>query len=241
MREETEFRPKPMVEIGGKPAIFHLMKLYANFGHKDFIICSGYKGEQIKNYFYNYQPLTLDFSINLGKPDSVRFHGAHEEFDWNVTIIDTGLGTPTGGRVRAIEPYVRGERFMCSYGDSIAPVDMDKLVSTHERHSRIGTVTTTKPRSRFGIVNVDNSGGVVGFEEKPRGGDLVSIGHFVFEPEIFNYLDKDSVLETEPLRRLAADGQLAAFEHQGFWQPMDTAQEFHSLNKLFETKSGPWG
>ncbi|MDA9918067.1 sugar phosphate nucleotidyltransferase [Pontimonas sp.] len=240
MREETEFRPKPMVEIGGKPAIWHLMKLYANYGHREFIICAGYKGEQIKNYFYNYRPLNLDFSIDLGKPDSISFFGLHDEFDWNVTIIDTGLETPTGGRVKAVENYVHGETFMCSYGDSIAPVNLDGLLAAHKRSSKIGTVTTTKPRSRFGVVQVDGSGKVLGFEEKPMSQDLVSIGHFIFEPEVFNYLSPDCVLELEPLRQLADEGQLGSYEHEGFWQPMDTAHEFYSLNALYETQSGPW-
>jgi len=240
MREETEFRPKPMVEIGGKPAIWHLMKLYANYGHKDFVICAGYKGEQIKNYFYNYRPLNLDFSIELGKPDSITFFGLHEEFDWKVTVIDTGHETPTGGRVKAVEQYLSGEPFMCSYGDSIAPVNLDELLEAHRRSSKIGTVTTTKPRSRFGVVQADAEGTVLGFDEKPISQDLVSIGHFVFEREIFNYLKEDSVLELEPLRLLSEEGQLASYEHHGFWQPMDTAHEFHSLNNLYNTQSGPW-
>jgi glucose-1-phosphate cytidylyltransferase len=139
MREETEFRPKPMVEIGGKPAIWHLMKLYANYGHTEFVICAGYKGEQIKNYFYNYRPLSLDFTINLGEPDSVKFHGSHDEFDWKVTVVDTGLSTPTGGRVKQVEDFLEGGTFMCSYGDSIAPVRLEELIATHRKNGKAGT------------------------------------------------------------------------------------------------------
>jgi glucose-1-phosphate cytidylyltransferase len=240
MREETEFRPKPMVEIGGKPAIWHLMKLYANYGHTEFVICAGYKGEQIKNYFYNYRPQSLDFTINLGEPNSVEFHGSHNEFDWKVTVVDTGLGTPTGGRVRQVENYLGGETFMCSYGDSISPVLLEELIAAHRRGGKTGTVTVTRPRSRFGVVQVDDFGAVLGFEEKPVSRELVSIGHFVFEPEIFDFLEADSVLEEEPLRRLAKLHQLSSFEHQGFWQPMDTAHEFQALNVLFENQKGPW-
>ena len=139
MREETEFRPKPMVEIGGKPAIWHLMKLYANYGHTEFVICAGYKGEQIKNYFYNYRPLSLDFTINLGEPDSVKYHGSHDEFDWKVTVVDTGLSTPTGGRVKQVEDFLEGGTFMCSYGDSIAPVRLEELIATHRKNGKAGT------------------------------------------------------------------------------------------------------
>jgi glucose-1-phosphate cytidylyltransferase len=241
MREETEFRPKPMVEIGGKPAIWHLMKLYANYGHTEFVICAGYKGEQIKNFFYNYRPLSLDFTINLGEPNSVKFHGSHDEFDWKVTVVDTGLSTPTGGRVKQVEGYLEGETFMCSYGDSIAPVHLEELIATHRKNEKTGTVTVTRPRSRFGVVQVDDFGAVLGFEEKPVSRELVSIGHFVFEPEIFDVLEADSVLEEGPLRSLAEHHQLSAFEHRGFWQPMDTAHEFQALNVLFENRKGPWG
>ena len=240
MREETEFRPKPMVEIGGKPAIWHLMKLYANYGHTEFVICAGYKGEQIKNYFYNYRPLSLDFTINLGEPNAVQFHGSHDEFDWKVTVVDTGLTTPTGGRVKAVESFLEGETFMCSYGDSIAPINLDDLIVSHRKHAKTATVTVTRPRSRFGVVQVDDSGAVLGFKEKPVSPELVSIGHFVFEPKVFDYLEDNSVLELEPVQKLAQENQLGAFEHGGFWQPMDTAHEFQALNLFYENQTGPW-
>ena len=240
MREETEFRPKPMVEIGGKPALWHLMKLYAKYGHTEFIICAGYKGEQIKNYFFNYHALNFDLTVDLGRPNSAIFHGSHDEFDWRVTVVDTGRDTPTGGRVKAVERHVNDEPFMCSYGDSIAPVNLDALLKAHAGASNVATVTTTKPRSRFGVVRVDADGQVVGFQEKPISQDLVSIGHFVFEPEIFNFLEASSVLEEEPLKRLVDRGKLGSYEHDGFWQPMDTAHEFLTLNEHHDAQTGPW-
>jgi glucose-1-phosphate cytidylyltransferase len=241
MREETEFRPKPMVEIGGKPALWHLMKLYAKYGHNEFIICAGYKGEQIKNYFYNYLPQNLDFTVHLGKPNSAEFFGSHHELDWKVTVVDTGLDTPTGGRVKAIENLLEdGEPFMCTYGDSIAPVDLDGLLRTHEKRGRLATLTVTKPTSRFGVVKVDANGDVSGFKEKPVSDELVSIGHFIFEHGVFEFLDRNSVLEQEPLTRLSEIGELGAFVHEGFWQPMDTAPEFLTLNRMYESKQGPW-
>lgn len=240
MREETEFRPKPMVEIGGKPALWHVMKLYANYGHRDFIICAGYKGEQIKNYFFNYHALNFDFTVDLGRPNSAVFQGSHDELDWKVSVVDTGRATPTGGRVKAIEHLVGHQKFMCSYGDTIAPVNLDKLLEAHDQSSNTATLTTTKPRSRFGVVRVNQAAQVEGFDEKPLSDDLVSIGHFVFEPEIFNYLESNSVLEEEPMKQLISAGALGSYEHDGFWQPMDTAHEFHTLNVHHEAQTGPW-
>lgn len=240
MREETEFRPKPMVDIGGKPVLWHIMKNYAAHGHTEFVICAGYKGEQIKNYFYNYAASNMDFTVKLGDQESVKFHGSHEESGWTVTVADTGLETPTGGRLRRISRHVEGEPFFCAYGDGIADVDISSLWDRHQSAGRLATVTVAKPESRFGIVNLNQHGVVESFLEKPVVADPVSIGFFVFNPEILSSLSDESVLEELPLRTLAMRDELAAFEHTGFWQPMDTHREYQVLNSLWATGKAPW-
>ncbi|NTW41762.1 MAG: glucose-1-phosphate cytidylyltransferase [Cellulomonadaceae bacterium] len=242
MREETEFRPKPMVEIGGKPVLWHLMKIFAASSIADFVICTGYKGEQIKEYFLNYAALNSDFTIRLGQGGSPVFHDDHLESDWNVTVADTGAATLTGGRVERIRRYVDGERFIVTYGDGLADIDLGALLAFHESHGRKATITTVRPLSRFGLVDVDDSSEVTRFREKPQMEDWVSAGFFVFEPSVFDYLhDTDDVmLEHEPLARLAAEGELAAYRHEGFWQPMDTFRESQLLNEMWDTGSAPW-
>ena len=242
MREETEFRPKPMVEIGGKPVLWHLMKTFAAHGVTDFVICAGYKGEQIKEYFLNYAALTNDFTVRLGRDGGVSFHGDHLERDWTVTIVDTGQETLTAGRVERVEEYVEGERFVVTYGDGLADIDVTALIAFHAGHGLRATITTVRPLSRFGLVDVDDQHLVTRFREKPQMEDWVSAGFFVFEPEVFDYLrDSDAVmLEHEPLARLAAERQLAAYRHEGFWQPMDTYRESKLLNDMWESGDAPW-
>lgn len=242
MREETEFRPKPMVEIGGKPVLWHLMKVFAANGITDFVICTGYKGEQIKEYFLNYAAHNNDFTIRLGQRSDLVFHDDHLESEWTVTVADTGAATLTGGRVERIERYVAGERFMVTYGDGLADIDLGALLDFHTGHGRKATITTVRPLSRFGLVDVDATERVTRFREKPQMEDWVSAGFFVFEPEVFDYLrDSDDVmLEHEPLARLAAEGQLSAYRHDGFWQPMDTYRESQLLNEMWETGQAPW-
>lgn len=237
MREETEFRPKPMVEVGGKPILWHIMKGFAAFGHTDFIICAGYKAEMIRDYFYNYAARNLDFTVKLGDSTQAVFHGSHEEFGWNVTVVDTGHTTPTGGRIRQIEPYVKGERFLCTYGDGLAPVDLRALVKAH---NRVATMTVTRPVSRFGVVEIDDNLRVEAFREKPSVDSFVNMGFFVFEPEVFRYLDDKSALEEEPLRKIASEKELDVHIHTDFWQPMDTYRESLLLNRLWESESAPW-
>lgn len=240
MREETEFRPKPMVEVGGRPVLWHIMKVLGAQGITDFIICAGYKSEHIKNYFYNYGASNLDFTITLGDQGSTVFHGSHDEFNWSVTVADTGAATMTGGRIKRIQKYVGEEPFFCTYGDGIADVDIRGLISFHESHGKIASMTTTQPTSRFGVVDIADDSSVQQFREKPKVNDWINIGYFMFQPEIFGYLDENSVLEEEPLRQLAADRQIAAFKHGGFWQPMDTFRESQLLNEIWDSGMAPW-
>jgi glucose-1-phosphate cytidylyltransferase len=240
MREETEFRPKPMVEIGGRPVLWHIMKVLGTQGITDFVICAGYKSEYIKNYFYNYGASNLDFTVRLGDQSSTVFHGSHDEFDWKVTVADTGESTMTGGRIKMIERYVEGETFLATYGDGIADIDLAALSAFHQSHAKIATMTVTQPTSRFGVVDIGDSGLVSKFREKPQVNDWINMGYFVFNPAVFNYLQFDSVLEENPLRELATQSQLGAYKHYGFWQPMDTYREFLELNSLWDTGQADW-
>ncbi len=240
LREETEFRPKPMVEIGGKPILWHLMKLFAHNEVTDFVVPIGYRGEVIRDYFLNYEARTNDFTICLGNTHQIEYHTSHLETGWRVTVVDTGAETPTGGRVLRVRSHVDGERFMATYGDGLADIDIDKLLAFHESHGKLATMTTVHPLSRFGVVEVEPDGTVARFREKPQTEDAVNAGFFVFEPGIFDYLADDVALEREPLEALARDGQLAAFTHRGFWQPMDTYREFTMLNALWNEPNPPW-
>lgn len=239
MREETEFRPKPMVDLGGKPVLWHIMKIYATYGHTEFIVCAGYKGEFIKNYFYNYAAMNMDFTLKLGNHGDAVFHGSHSEFDWTVTVADTGRHTPTGGRLKRIERFVGDESFLCTYGDGIAPVNIAGLLASHRNSGNVATITSARPPSRFGVVRV-NEGLVEDFVEKPKMDSEVNIGFFVFEPEIFKFLREDSVLESEVLPEVAAIRKLGAFEHAGFWYPMDTQRELYALQELWAQPNPPW-
>jgi glucose-1-phosphate cytidylyltransferase len=241
MREETEFRPKPMVEVGGKPVLWHIMKILSAQGVKDFIVCTGYKSEYIANYFANYGSLNKDFTVTLGDESSIVYHDRHDELDWTVTVAYTGASTMTGGRIKRIQKYVGDEPFLCTYGDGIAPVDVRSLQEFHRSHGKHGTMTTTRPFSRFGVVDINDDGDVASFREKPQSDDWINIGYFIFEPAIFDYLDDDAtVLEQAPLHRLADEGQLSAFRHDGFWQPMDTYRESQMLNDLWNSGKAPW-
>lgn len=240
MREETEFRPKPMVEVGGRPVLWHIMKVLGTQGITDFVICAGYKSEYIKNYFYNYGSSNLDFTVRLGDQSTTVFHGSHDEFDWTVTVADTGEATQTGGRIKLIEKYVAGESFLATYGDGIADIDLSALTAFHKSHGKTATMTVTQPTSRFGVVEIQDSGLVNQFREKPKVNDWINMGYFVFEPGIFSYLDLESVLEEEPLRKLASEGEIGAHKHSGFWQPMDTYRESLLLNNMWDTGQAPW-
>jgi glucose-1-phosphate cytidylyltransferase len=240
LREETEFRPKPMVEVGGRPILWHIMKIYAHYGFKEFIVCLGYKGNLIKEYFLNYQAMNNDFTISLGTKSRIQTHGHHSEHDYTVTLVDTGLSTPTGGRIKKIERFVTGSRFLATYGDGLADISIDALIQFHERQCRLATVTAVRPVARYGRLEIGGRSGVLQFHEKPAAEGFINGGFFVFENEVFEYLTEDSILEQEPLTRLASEGQLSAFEHDGFWQPMDTYREYLFLNELWDRGCPPW-
>jgi len=240
MREETEYKPKPMVEIGGKPVLWHIMKSLSASNMDEFVVCAGYKGELIKEYFLNYQALTHDFTVDLSGQKNLQLHSDDLRENWNVTVADTGQTTMTGGRVKKIEKYVAGRRFLVTYGDGLSIVDISKLLDFHIAHGKIATVTTTRPLSRFGVMDIESNGKVVQFREKPQVEDWVNIGFFIFEPEIFKFLNEDSILEREPLEELAKQGELFAYRHEGFWQPMDTYRESLQLNELWDKKQAPW-
>lgn len=240
IREETEFKPKPMVEIGGKPILWHIMTHLASYSINRFIICVGYKGDVIRDYFLNYRSRNNDFTISLGNQDEINFHSKHKESEWQVTIAETGPLTNTGGRIKMIQKYVLGEKFLCTYGDGLSDVDIHELVQFHSLQNVTGTVTAIQPLSRFGVMDINLSNRVSSFKEKPKAEGWVNGGYFVFEPEIFNYLTENSILEKEPLQKLANEGKLASFKHEGFWQPMDTFRESKLLNELWESNQAPW-
>jgi glucose-1-phosphate cytidylyltransferase len=239
LAEETTMRPKPMVEIGGKPMLWHIMKSYARCGYKDFLIACGYKGEMIKEYFHNYFIHSSDYFLDLksGSRQVVNNNG----IDWKVGVIDTGLNTMTGGRILRLRKWVGQETFMVTYGDGLSDVDIAALVAFHLSHKRLATVTAVRPPSRFGALSLDGDS-VREFSEKPQVGEgWINGGFFVFEPSVFDYLrDDQTVLEREGLERLARDGQLMAFRHAGFWQPMDTLREKHLLESMWNSGAAPW-
>ena len=242
LREETEFRPKPLVEIGGRPILWHIMKTYAHYGFKEFILCLGYKGHMIKEYFVNYRLMNSDFTLRLGGSRQPCFHGSCEkDEDWTITFVDTGNDAMTGARVKRAEPYVKSDHFMLTYGDGVGNVDLDRLWDFHLEQGKTGTVTGVRPFSRYGELSVEGNF-VTEFNEKPPIQDgLVSGGFFVFRRQFFEHLqDEDScVLEREPLADLAREGQLACYAHRDFWHAMDTYRDFMILNDLWK-KSPLW-
>ena len=240
MREETEFRPKPMVEVGGRPVLWHIMKNLGHFGITDFIVATGYKSDVIKEYYLNYEARNNDFTIELGNRDSLTFHDAHDEGRWTVTVAYTGDETPTGGRLHKVSKYLDNEQFLVTYGDGLADVDITALRAFHDQQGTLATVTTVQPFSRFGVMEVGEGEKVTQFREKPRLEGWINIGFFLMEREVLNYLTDDCVLEEEPLKRLAASGALNAYRHSGFWQPMDTYREASLLNELWANGTAPW-
>jgi glucose-1-phosphate cytidylyltransferase len=242
LREETEFRPKPLVEIGGRPILLHIMKRYAHHGFRDFILCLGYRGNMIKEHFLNYEEMNNDFTICLGKKREIRHHGSHDEEGFMVTCADTGLDSMTGKRLKAVQKYVGDNTFMMTYGDGVSDVDLGALLAFHKRHGKLATVTTVRPVSRYGVLDIGESGSVGKFNEKPRLDGWVNVGFFVLEPGVFDYLSDDPgcVLEQDPLKSLARDGQLVAYQHPGFFQEMDTYRDFKLLNDLWDSGKAPW-
>lgn len=241
LREETEYRPKPMVEIGGKPILYHIMKTYAHYGYTDFVLCVGYKGEVIKDYFLNFEALNNDFTIELGT-GAIQWHGNHSARGWRVTVVDTGLDVMTGARVKRVERYIDGDTFMLTYGDGVTDLNIAQLVRFHAASGKIGVVTGVTPPSRYGELGIVGDH-VVSFREKPLPQDpSINGGYFVFNRKFFDYLseDPDCVLERAPLERLVGDGQLAVFRHTAFWQCMDTYRDYQYLNELWDQGRAPW-
>ena len=242
LKEETEFRPKPMVYIGNRPILWHIMKIYAYFGHTDFILALGYKGEMIKDYFCHYEMLNSDVSLELGRPDKFIIHRNKEESGWRITLADTGEKTLKGARIKRVEKYVKGDTFMVTYGDGVADIDLHDLLDFHHKHGKLGTVTGINPSSRFGELKVDGNR-VQRFAEKARTSDhLVSGGFFVFERSIFDYLssEDDCDLEVGPLENLASEGQLMVYKHTKFWACMDNIRDMEYLNRLWTENRAEW-
>ena len=239
LMEETELRPKPMVEIGGKPILWHIMKIYSKFGIDEFIICLGYKGYLIKEYFFNYGMHMADITVDLSN-NAVEWHRGNAE-PWKVTLVDTGAETMTGGRIKRIREYTGGEAFCMTYGDAVSTVDIGASIAFHEAHGKLATVTAVRPPGRFGALEL-NGTQVLGFREKPLGdGQFVNGGFFVLQPEIFDLIEGDpTVWEREPMEELSKRHQLCAFEHEGFWQPMDTLREKRLLEDMWNTGAAPW-
>ncbi len=239
LAEETSTRPKPMVEVGGKPIIWHLMQIYAAHGHKDFLVACGYRGALLKEYFHDAYIRNNDFFVNLGDGsiDTVNSSAV----DWRIGVIDTGIDTMTGGRIRRLREWLGKKTFMVTYGDGLGDVDITRLVEFHREHGKLATVTAVRPPARFGALALEGDR-VCEFAEKPQAGEgWINGGFFVFEPRILDYLDSDDcILEHEPLERVARDGQLMAFRHTGFWQPMDTLRDKRLLDSLWASGNAPW-
>jgi glucose-1-phosphate cytidylyltransferase len=244
IRDAGENLPKPMLPIGGKPIAWHIMKMYAQAGVTEFVLCLGYKGWAFKEFFLNYRAMTTDVTITLGRHDALEFHGRHQEEDWKVTLAETGEETMTGGRVAAIRRYVEGDDlFLLTYGDGVSDVDIGASIAFHRTHGKIATVSAVRPPGRFGEMRITD-GRVTEFNEKPNTTEgFINGGFFVLDAKrIWPYLGTNpaTILEREPLQSLGRDGQLAAFPHTGFWQPMDTAREFALLNEMWSTGKAPW-
>ncbi len=240
LSEETESKPKPMVEIGGKPILWHIMKTYSHYGINDFIVCCGYKGYVIKEYFANYFLHQSDVTFDM-KNNKMKVHKERSE-PWNVTLLDTGDNSMTGGRLKRALPYVIDEEAFCfTYGDGVADINISSLIKFHESHGKLATLTATLPPGRFGALNIENNQ-VKKFEEKPKGdGALINGGYFVLSPKVIDRIESDeTVWEQGPLKSLSSDGELMFYKHDGFWQPMDTLRDKIKLNNLLENNKAPW-
>jgi glucose-1-phosphate cytidylyltransferase len=239
LSEETETRPKPMIEIGSKPILWHIMKIYAGHGITEFVVCLGYKGYVVKEFFANYYMHSCDVTFDLAR-NAVEVHQSTAE-PWRVTLVDTGEATMTGGRLRRVLDYVADGDFCFTYGDGVADIDLTALIAFHREQGRLATITAVQPPGRFGALEIDGDR-VTGFAEKPHGeGGWINGGFFVLSPEVGRYIDSDAtVWEREPLEGLARDGQLSVYEHAGFWQPMDTQRELRQLQALWESGKAPW-
>ncbi|HEY1173772.1 MAG TPA: glucose-1-phosphate cytidylyltransferase [Verrucomicrobiae bacterium] len=244
LREETEYRPKPMVPIGNRPILWHIMKTYAVQGHKEFILCLGYKGDMIKDYFRNYHWNTCDVTLQLGRNPAIQYHDRHGEEDWSVTLADTGQESMTAFRVRQIQKYLApGEPFLLTYGDGVSNIDVNASIQCHQKSGKHLTITAVHPAGRFGAMQIADDGSIHSFAEKPQMEDAyINGGFMVCQHDVFKYLpdDPNVMLERQPIADLVKDRQLNSYKHDGFWQPMDTYQENQYLNSLWNSGKAPW-
>ena len=236
-----EDRPKPLIEIGDRPVLWHIMKIYAAFGFIDFVLALGYRGEMIKRYFLEYEPMSRDFTVALGNARRIDYHADHTEANWRVTLADTGATTETGARIKKLAPHLKSDRFFATYGDGVGTIDINGLLAFHRRHGRLATLTGVRPFSQFGVMETDGDF-VTGFREKPQVEGYVNGGFFVFERGVLDYLagPDDLVLEKQPLQSLARDGQLCVFRHDGFWRAMDTFKDVQALTAMWDSGAAPW-
>lgn len=241
LSEETTLKPKPMVEIGGKPILWHIMKIYSYYGFNEFIILCGYKGYMIKSYFANYYRHMADLTIDMAN-NAIEYHKNFAE-PWKVTLIDTGLETMTGGRIKRVQDYVGNDPFLLTYGDGVSDVDINKLIQFHKDHGKIITMTAVQPEGRFGSLQINEYEKVTSFQEKPKGdGHWINGGFFVCQPEVFSYINggDKTIFEKEPLENMAKNGQLYTYKHRGFWKPMDTLRDKTQLEEMIESNTAPW-
>jgi len=239
--EETDIKPKPMVEIGGKPILWHIMKIYSHYGFNDFVILLGYKGYYIKEYFANYFLHQSDITIDM-RTNKMEVHNNTSE-PWKVTLVDTGLDTMTGGRIKRAQDYIGNETFLLTYGDGVSDIDIAKSIAFHKSNKKTVTMTAIQPEARFGNLDIDDKQNIKKFMEKPKTeAGWINGGFFVCEPEVFDYIsdDESCIFEQEPLQNLALDGKMSAYKHSGFWQPMDTLRDNQKLNKLWRDNKAPW-
>ena len=240
LRQETEFKPKPMVEIGDYPILWHIMKIYSYYGFNDFVLCLGYKGEVIRQYITNYETLHYNCTIYLGTNRKPVMYNRNSKERWRVTLVNTGQETNTGKRIKIIEPFIDSKPFMLAYGDGVADINLNKLLKFHKSKNKIVTITGVYPVERFGVVELDSQSNVKEFLEKPKKCDLINAGFMMCEPEVFQYIKGNVFLEKEPLSMLARKGQVACFQHSGFWHCMDTFRDFIYLNELWNNNKAPW-
>ena len=241
LSEETDIKPKPMVEVCGKPILWHIMKTYSHYGINEFVILLGYKGYYIKEYFANYFLHQSDVTIDMSNGD-IEVHNNSSE-PWKVTLLDTGLNAMTGARIKKAKAHIGNEPFMLTYGDGVADIDIQELLAFHQQHGKLMTMTSTQPEGRFGALNINENDKVATFEEKPKGdGSWVNAGYFVCQPEVLDYIDNgdDVIFEQEPLRKLAQDGEIFTYKHKSFWMPMDTLRDKTKLNEMCESANAPW-
>lgn len=239
--EESYLKPKPMIEIGGKPILWHIMKLYSHYGYNDFIICAGYKQEVIKDFFSSYFIRNSDATFDLGNPDKIVIHNNISE-PWKVTVVDTGLNTMTGGRIKRVKDYIGNSTFMLTYGDGVSDINIKKLVEFHEKNKKMVTMTAVQPEGRFGIIDMDKDGFVQSFREKAKeDSGWINVGFMVCEPGMIDYIEGDYIsYEKEPLSAIAQQKQLVCYRHQGFWQCMDTMRDKEKLERLYTSGEAPW-